>query len=110
MRVAHLFAAASLWLTPVTRLAQALADKNIPVFATSGDDGASDNDVGNNVDYPASSPNAFGCGGTTIAANGKLETAWSYWGGGISAIFPTPSWQVRLHNSDHTSWTHTQPH
>ena len=67
---------------------------NIPVFAASGDDGAEDNGEGNNVDYPASSPNAFGCGGTTIAANGKLETAWSYGGGGISAIFPTPSWQV----------------
>ena len=56
-----------------------LAKKNIPVFAASGDDGASDGAKGNNVDYPASSPNAFGCGGTSIAADGKLEIAWRLW-------------------------------
>ena len=77
-------------------LLQALAKKNIPVFAASGDGGASDGDKGNNVDYPASSPNAFGCGGTSIAADSKLETAWSYGGGGISKIFKKPVWQVMV--------------
>jgi kumamolisin len=77
-------------------LLQVLAKKNIPVFAASGDDGARDGGEGNNVDYPASSPNAFGCGGTSIAADGKLETAWSYGGGGLSGIFKTPTWQVMV--------------
>lgn len=74
---------------------QGLASKNIPVFAASGDDGSSDNALGDNVDYPASSPYSFGCGGTTIALDGMLETAWASGGGGVSKRFKRPEWQVR---------------
>lgn len=53
---------------------------------------------GNNVDYPASSPSAFGCGGTTISPDGRLEVAWSYGGGGVSTVFERPDFQVRQPN------------
>jgi kumamolisin len=72
--------------------AAACLAKGISVFAASGDDGSSDQGAGNNVDYPASSPNVFGCGGTSLL--GGSETAWSYGGGGISAVFSRPTWQV----------------
>ena len=49
---------------------------------------------GNNVDYPASSPHAFGCGGTTISPDGRLELAWSFGGGGISKVYDRPDFQV----------------
>jgi kumamolisin len=60
-------------------------------FAASGDDGSSDGGRGNNVDYPASSPQVAGCGGTTIGASGEI--AWSYGGGGWSSRFGRPAWQ-----------------
>lgn len=66
--------------------------KGISVFAASGDDGSSDGGPGNNTDYPASSPNLTGCGGTTVLPGGA-ERAWSYGGGGYSALFARPSWQ-----------------
>jgi kumamolisin len=72
--------------------AQACVAKGISVFAASGDDGSTDQGVGNNVDYPAASPFVFGCGGTSLL--GSTETAWSYGGGGVSAVFSRPTWQV----------------
>jgi len=76
-----------------TQLAiQACVDKNIAVFAASGDDGSRDGTSGQAVDYPASSFLLFGCGGTTIANN--TETAWSYGGGGRSSLFSQPTWQT----------------
>src|SRR3954453_162840 len=70
----------------------------IVVFAASGDTGSSDGSPGNNVDYPASSPNVVGCGGTrlTVDASGARasEVTWndnptsSATGGGVSKLFP----------------------
>lgn len=65
----------------------------IPWFAASGDDGSSDGDPGNNVDYPASSPYAIGVGGTT-QAGAAGEAAWSYGGGGPSHVYPLLSYQT----------------
>jgi kumamolisin len=49
------------------------------------------------VDYPASSAYAIGVGGTQLT-NASTEVAWSdevgAGGGGLSELFPTPSWQV----------------
>jgi kumamolisin len=75
--------------------AQALG---VSVCVASGDGGSSDgvDDGANHVDFPASSPYAIGCGGTTIVASGtalESETAWSDSGGGVSAVFPLPQWQ-----------------
>ena len=76
------------------------AAQGIPTFCSSGDDGASDDDPddnsGRNVDYPASSPFAFGCGGTKITLNDiKTEVAWDHAGGGISTVYKVPKWQAR---------------
>mgnify|MGYP001793151463 CR=1 FL=1 len=55
------------------------------------------------VDYPASSPLAIGCGGTTLSVmeDDRLgETVWNTFatfgqatGGGFSKLFPRPAWQ-----------------
>jgi kumamolisin len=76
--------------------AQALA---VSVCVASGDGGSSDgvDDGSQHVDFPASSPYALGCGGTTItASDGTLEseTTWSDSGGGVSDVFALPSWQA----------------
>ena len=69
-----------------------------PIYAAAGDSGSSDGESGNHVDYPASSPQIIGCGGTSLAANG-VETVWNdgsqggATGGGISNQFPQPTWQ-----------------
>jgi kumamolisin len=74
------------------------------VLAAAGDHGAGDG-VGDgrvHADFPASSPNAVGCGGTTVVGlNGRMvsEVVWNDgdgWatGGGISDVFTVPSWQT----------------
>lgn len=58
---------------------------------------ASSGDIGSEVQYPSSSPNVLGVGGTTINrdVNGNFisETSWSDSGGGISCCEPRPSYQ-----------------
>lgn len=90
----------------------------ITVIAAAGDHGAADQpqtvpqdgtvvanpyyDGRARVDFPASSPNAIGCGGTTLqAVEGTIsaETVWNNsngWatGGGVSDVFDLPSWQA----------------
>ena len=84
---------------------QAAAAIGVTVCAASGDNGSSDgvNDGKNHVDFPASSPFALGCGGTTLqASNEKIvsETVWNdlpsggATGGGVSEVFPLPTWQA----------------
>lgn len=76
----------------------ACAAAGVSVFAASGDSGSDDDgrrgDI--DVDYPASSPNVFGCGGTTARlVNGVLqETAWIGSGGGFSIDYQKPTWQT----------------
>ena len=68
-----------------------------------------------NVSFPASSPSALACGGTTIRA--REETAWNNptWkatpmasGGGVSGFFPRPLWQaghrVPMHRKLGKAW------
>ncbi len=75
---------------------------NVTVFVACGDslstDGVTDGQV--HVDFPAASPGAIGCGGTTITtANGVLatEAVWndgsSGTGGGISVLAAVPAFQ-----------------
>ena len=75
------------------------------VFVASGDDGSSDGvtDGQNHVDFPASSPYVVGCGGTTLEASTDdstiiSETVWNNdlgaSGGGVSDVFPLPSYQA----------------
>jgi kumamolisin len=81
-------------------LAQAAA-LGVTVCVASGDSGASDGltDGQNHVDFPASSPDVLGCGGTRLPRGGP-EVAWNDGaqggasGGGFSASFPLPAWQT----------------
>ncbi len=64
----------------------------VTFVAASGDNGAK-----YGADWPASSPNVVGVGGTTLwvdaAGNTLLETAWSGSGGGYSVLEPEPGYQ-----------------
>lgn len=79
----------------------------ITVCVASGDNGSSDGETDDqdHVDFPASSPNALGCGGTNVQAScGSIssETVWNdgsqggAGGGGISTNFSVPAWQQGL--------------
>lgn len=89
---------------------QAATLLGITVCVAAGDDG-SDDEVGDghaHVDFPGSSPYVLAVGGTTLkeSSAGKItETAWKdgdglrkdnggSTGGGVSTIFPRPSWQT----------------
>lgn len=88
----------------------------ITVCVASGDNGSSDgvSDGGNHVDFPASSPHALGCGGTSVQSSGTTITSESVWndgtsggatGGGISSVFALPSWQQSLSATENGSAT-----
>jgi len=72
----------------------------ITVCAASGDNGSSDGLPGKNVDFPASSPNVVGCGGTTLTCPNRTydsqtrEVTWTGSGGGISKYFASPTYQT----------------
>jgi kumamolisin len=78
----------------------------VTVCVASGDGGSSDGvtDGLAHVDFPASSPYALGCGGTTLQSSGATvitsEVVWNdqpkdgATGGGVSDVFPLPSWQA----------------
>ncbi len=71
----------------------------VTVCVASGDSGSHDD--GNNpaaaaVDFPASHPNALGCGGTSLRVKGTSiadETTWAGSGGGVSRMFALPTYQ-----------------
>jgi kumamolisin len=86
---------------------QAAATMGITVCAASGDNGSSDgvNDGSDHVDFPASSPFALACGGTSLKASGSSISSEVVWndganggasGGGVSNFFALPSWQTGL--------------
>jgi len=91
-------------------LDQAFADAaalGVTVTAAAGDNGSGDrvSDGRAHADFPASSPHALACGGTSLrvdAATGNIsaETVWNdgpgggATGGGVSDTFGLPSWQA----------------
>jgi kumamolisin len=91
-------------------LDQAFADAaalGVTVTAAAGDNGSGDrvNDGNAHADFPASSPHALACGGTSLRmdpATGHVsaETVWNdgpgggATGGGVSDTFGLPSWQA----------------
>lgn len=91
----------------VNQALQAAIAKGITVFSAAGDDGSSDEGSGPaEVDFPASSPYVMGVGGTRLVASAGAqpviasEVVWNdlkqgngAGGGGISVVFPKPSWQ-----------------
>src|SRR5580658_6799083 len=93
-------------MTSMDEAFQAAAAMGVTVCVAAGDDGSTDgvDDGLNHVDFPASSPNALACGGTELIASGNAITSETVWnelannegatGGGISDVFPLPSWQT----------------
>jgi kumamolisin len=90
-------------LAAMTSALQDAATLNISVFVAAGDNLATDGltDGKAHVDFPASSPWAIGCGGTLISVQNDAitnETVWnngnSGTGGGISDVYPVPSFQT----------------
>jgi kumamolisin len=86
---------------------QVAAMMGITVCVASGDNGSSDgvNDGANHVDFPASSPYALACGGTSLRAGASAIQSEAVWndgasggasGGGASTFFALPSWQAGL--------------
>ncbi len=92
-------------MTSMDEAFQAAAAMGVTVCVAAGDDGSTDGvtDKLNHVDFPASSPNVLACGGTTLVASGNSITSETTWnelanhegatGGGISDVFPLPTWQ-----------------
>jgi kumamolisin len=86
---------------------QSAAALGITITVAAGDNGSSDGATGNNVDFPASSPHVLACGGTKLVGSGTKITSEVVWneqarnegatGGGVSQVFPLPSWQARAH-------------
>ncbi len=88
----------------------ALADAaalGVTTTVAAGDDGSTDRATNgkSHVDFPASSPHALACGGTRLDANATTgavtsEVVWNNGagkgatGGGVSTVFPQPSWQA----------------
>ena len=76
-----------------------LASAGVSVLVASGDDGAKPDGV-LQVTYPTSDPDVTGVGGTSLtsATVPPVETVWNSSegssGGGVSAVFSRPPWQV----------------
>ena len=96
---------------------QAASTLGITVCIASGDHGSSDGvtDGADHVDFPASSPFALACGGTSLRATANAISGEVVWndgasggasGGGISTFFATPAWQGPL-NAVTTQGTRT---
>jgi kumamolisin len=94
-------------MTAMDAAFQAAATMGITVCVASGDNGATDgvSDGKKHVDFPASSPFALACGGTSLRATPTAITKETVWndgasggasGGGISSFFATPPWQSGL--------------
>src|SRR5271168_4583809 len=83
---------------------QSAAALGITITVAAGDNGSTDGATGNNVDFPASSPHVLACGGTTLEGSGTTISSEVVWnelannegatGGGVSNVFPLPSWQA----------------
>jgi kumamolisin len=95
-----------------TAMDQAFADAaalGVTVTVAAGDNGSSDDPSEQtqvHCDFPASSPNALACGGTKLVGNtasfaitsevvwNELATNEGAGGGGVSDVFPLPSYQA----------------
>jgi len=92
-------------MTSMDEAFQSAAAMGVSVCVAAGDDGSTDGvtDGLNHVDFPASSPNVLACGGTQLVASANSITGETVWnelgnnegatGGGISDVFPLPTWQ-----------------
>jgi len=80
------------------------ASLGVSICIAAGDSGSSDGETDGkvHVDFPASSPYALACGGTSLKVNNNViasEVVWhdsntSASGGGVSSYFPLPDYQA----------------
>jgi kumamolisin len=92
-------------MTSMDEAFQSAAALGVTVCVAAGDNGSTDGvgDNLNHVDFPASSPFALACGGTHLVASNNSVSSETVWneltnnggatGGGISDVFPLPTWQ-----------------
>jgi kumamolisin len=92
----------------MTALDNAIADGaalGVTVTVAAGDNGSGDGvtDGQPHADFPASSPHALACGGTSLQLAGGTVTSETVWndgsqggatGGGVSQTFGLPAWQT----------------
>ena len=90
---------------PENTIFEAMAAQGQTVLAATGDSGAEGCDNGTSsgselaVDDPASQPYVTGVGGTTLKNDGDppafapQQTGWAGGGGGVSTLYPIPTWQ-----------------
>ncbi|HEY5264505.1 MAG TPA: S53 family peptidase [Steroidobacteraceae bacterium] len=94
-------------MTVMDEALQAAATMGVTVCVASGDNGSSDGvaDGADHVDFPASSPYALACGGTSLTAAQSGISSEVVWndgasggagGGGISGFFALPDWQAGI--------------
>ena len=93
-------------LTALDAACQSAAALGITITVAAGDNGSTDGvtDGANHVDFPASSPHVLACGGTNLQGSGSTITSETVWnelannegatGGGVSNVFPLPTWQA----------------
>lgn len=80
------------------------ASLGVSICIAAGDSGSSDGETDGkvHVDFPASSPYALACGGTSLTVNNNVITSEVVWhdsntsasGGGVSSYFPLPDYQA----------------
>jgi kumamolisin len=93
-------------ITALDAACQSAAALGITITVAAGDNGSTDGltDGKNHVDFPASSPHVLACGGTNLQGSGGAITSETVWnelannegatGGGVSNVFPLPTWQA----------------
>jgi kumamolisin len=114
----------SLWTESAVQVVntafQAAAAAGRTICCASGDDGSGDEPGTRtvHVDFPASSPWVLGCGGTRLESSNGAITSEVVWndlnigkgatGGGISVLFPVPTWQAKVNKIPLHSTTNTK--
>jgi kumamolisin len=98
-------------MTQINETLQEAAMVGVTVCVAAGDDGSSDavSDGYAHLDFPSSSPFSLSVGGTTIPAKNAtvVDIVWKEGdglradnggstGGGVSAVFPRPTWQSAI--------------
>jgi len=97
----------SAYLNSENTVFQQMAAQGQSIYAAAGDSGAYDDGTNLSVDDPGSQPYVVSAGGTTLSINSdgsyKSESSWGIsgsnsqgGGGGISSVWPIPSWQGNL--------------
>jgi len=96
------------FLQGLNQAIQDAAQLGVTVCCASGDNGSADMpqqwDGKPHADFPASSPYALACGGTKLTGSGSTVSSEVVWnegtqggsgGGGVSNVFPLPSYQAK---------------